>query len=100
MYRFVKNDPPQATDMLSWIELERGQGRPACRRAALSCYRDRSHLEEIRAAVPRRKKDKIARLMLRPGYGKLVEDGNDTHCSLWLRACYLALAAELLQVVA
>lgn len=100
MYRFVKSDPPQATDMLSWLELGQGQNRPACRRAALSCYRDRSHLEEIRDAVPRRKKDLIARLILRPGYGKLVEDGNDTHCSLWLRARHLAFAAELFQVVA
>lgn len=99
LYRFVKTDPPTDADMASWLELGIGKGSN-CKRAALSCYRSKRHLEQVRSTAPRRRFDKIAQIELASHHGKMKEDdGPDTHCSLWLYRKYLQDAPRLFVVV-
>lgn len=98
VYRFVKNDPPKASDVESHVEKQLGTG---CEAAALSCNVSLDAVRAVRANIPRRKKQKVAKASLTPRHGKLEQTGDDPgHYDLWLRYSFWKSAHELFTVVA
>jgi hypothetical protein len=98
IYRLVKSNPPTVKDSKSHLELGASPSQPACRRAGLSCARDRSHLEALRRAVPHRRKNHIAFADLEADDGKVAQTGPPGHHTMWLRARPLAKLHSLLKV--
>ncbi len=100
VYRLVKSNPPTEADARSHLELGASPKAPPCQRSGLSCALDREYLEDVRRAVPYRRKNRIARGEFHSEHGKIKQTGPDRgHHTMWLRAPFLAKLPEMLRVV-
>jgi len=99
VYRLVRN-PRSPQDSTSWLEQGRHDQRSTdCERAALSCCRSLTDIQDLRRTTRRFRDRKIAKGELRSEHGKIAKTAGPGHYSLWLRFAALRIHDELFQVI-
>ena len=87
LFRFVNNDPPQATDFVSYhslgIKYRKSQHCEAC---GLSVLFSETYVKQLWKATPfvRKKYKYVAKGMVTPDWGKIAQTGRSSHYTWWV----------------
>lgn len=90
VYRFVKNNPPEAGDFISYqlLNPEEDYREKTCQACGISVYRDKDDLLKKQNRVPAKRGSHIAEGNLNPDIGKILATPHqgDSHHTLWIHS--------------